>query len=302
MISYSCIFMDEDVLNKYLEAGKIASSALSLGKSLIKPGSDMLSVLDEIEKFIISKGGFPAFPPQISLNSVAAHFYPEEPYFFKEGDLAKLDVGVSVEGYIADNALTVDLGNNKDLVDASREALNEALKLIKPGARIADIGAKIQEVITSRGFSPIRNLSGHGLARFQVHTSPSIPNVAIEGDSVLEEGMVIAIEPFATNGAGVVYESGQGTIFNLVSEKPLRRPDSRKVLDEILKYNGLPFCSTSLFKIFGKPKTLFALREMKQLGMIREHPPLVDKNKGLVSQAEHSVIVLKEPIVFTRFD
>jgi methionyl aminopeptidase len=302
MISYSYVFMDEVILNKYLEAGKIASAALNLGKSLIKPESDMLEVLDKIEKFIISKGAFPAFPPQISLNSVAAHFYPEESYFFKEGDLAKLDVGVSVDGYIADNAITIDLGNNKDLVDASRDALNEALKLIRPGVKISEIGARIQEVITNRGFSPISNLSGHGLARFEVHTHPSIPNVAIESDSVLEEGMVIAIEPFATNGAGIVYESGQGTIFNLISEKPLRRPDSRKVLEEIKKYNGLPFSSTSLFKIFGKPKTLFALREMKQLGMLREHPPLVDKNKGLVSQAEHSVIVLKEPVVFTRVD
>ena len=60
------------------------------------------------------------------------------------------------------------------------------------------------------------------------------------------------------------------------------------------------FCSPNLFKIFGKPSTLFALREMKQLNMIQEHPPLVDKNKGLVSQAEHSVIVMDEPIVYTR--
>ncbi|MFP4568016.1 MAG: type II methionyl aminopeptidase [Candidatus Woesearchaeota archaeon] len=297
--------MDEVILNKYKEAGRIANLSLKLGTQLIKPGEDMLVVLEKIEEFIIKEGAFPAFPPQISLNSVAAHFCPEESYFFKENDLAKLDVGVSVDGFIADNALTVDLSSNnkhKLLIEASSMALDEALKLIRPGVRVGEIGARIQEVISNRGFSPIRNLSGHGLARFKVHTNPSIPNFEVDSDVTLEEGMVVAIEPFATDGAGIVYESGRGTIFNLVGEKPLRRPDSRKVLDEIKKYNGLPFSSTGLFKIFGKAKVLFALREMKQLGMLDEHPPLVDKGKGFVSQAEHSVIVLKEPVVYTRFD
>jgi len=294
--------MNEEIIKKYKEAGRIANQALKLGKELIKPGKDMLTALQKIEEYIIKEGGFPAFPPQISLNSVAAHFYPDEEYIFQEGDLAKLDVGVSIDGYIADNAITYDLGNNKELVDASREALNEALKIIKPGIKISEIGAKIQEVITKKGFSSIINLSGHGLERYEIHAKPSIPNIKIENDSVLEEGMIIAIEPFATNGAGVVYESGNATIFTLINEKPLRRPDSRKVLNEIKKYKGLPFCSTNLYKIFGKPTTLFALREMKQQGMLREHPPLVDKNKGLVSQAEHSVIVLKEPIIYTKFN
>jgi methionyl aminopeptidase len=294
--------MDKEVLEKYKKAGRIANQALKLGEDLIKPGKGMLEALEKIEEFIIQEGGFPAFPPQISINSIAAHFYPDEEYLFQEGDMAKLDVGVSIDGYIADNAITYDLGNNKELVEASREALNEALKMIRPGVKIGDIGRKIQEVITSKGFSPIRNLSGHGLGRYEVHTSPSIPNVYSDNETVLEEGMIIAIEPFATNGAGVVYESGNATIFTLIAEKPLRRPESRKVLEEIKKYKGLPFCSTNLFKIFGKPKTLFAIREMKQIGMLREHPPLIDKNKGLVSQAEHSVIVAKEPIIYTKFD
>ena len=294
--------MDVELIEKYKEAGRIANQALKIGEKMIKPGEDMVVVLNKIEEFIFDEGGFPAFPPQISLNSVAAHFYPDESYIFKEGDVAKLDVGVSVDGYVADNALTVDLGDNAELVKASKDALNEALKLVKPGVKISDIGAKIQEVITSKGFSPVRNLSGHGLARFKIHASPSIPNIAVDHDAVLEEGMVIAIEPFASAGAGVVYESGNATIFTLIDEKPLRRPDSRKVLEEIKKYNGLPFSSVSLFKKFGKAKVLFALREMKQLQMLSEHPPLVDKDKGLVSQAEHSVIVLDNPIVYTKFE
>ncbi len=292
--------MDEEIIAKYREAGRIARESLKLGEELIKPGKCMRDALLKIEEFILREGGFPAFPPQISLNEVAAHFYPDESVLFKEGDLAKLDVGVSVDGFIADNAVTYDLGNNKELVSASREALDEALKLVRPGVKIRDIGKKIQEVITSKGFVPIINLSGHGLGRFKVHMAPTIANVDIDSEHVLEEGMVVAVEPFATTGAGMVYESSHPTIFTLLQEKPLRRPESRKVLEEIKSYNGLPFSSPALFRKFGKASTLFAIREMKQQGMLREHPPLIEKDKGLVSQAEHSVLVLENPIIYTR--
>jgi len=292
--------MEKEVIAKYMEAGRVASSALKLGRKLIRVGENMQEVLEKIEDYIYKEKAFPAFPPQISLNSTAAHYYPDEEYIFKEGDLAKLDVGVSVDGFIADNAITIDLGNNKELINASQEALEEALKLVKPGRKISEIGAKIHEVITKKGFSPIRNLSGHGLAVYQIHTKPTIPNFDTGDDAVLEEGMVIAIEPFATNGAGMVYASDNPTIFTLKSEKPLRRPESRKILEAIKSYNGLPFATPNLFKEFGKPNTLFAIKEMKQQDMLEEHPPLIDKNKGLVSQAEHSVIVLKEPLVYTK--
>lgn len=295
--------MEEEVLQCYKKAGKIAFEALNLGESLIKKGGSMIKVLDEIEIFIKSKEAEIAFPPQISINEIAAHFCPStEDVTFKEGDVVKLDLGVAVEGYIADTARTIDLGDNKELLEASKQALENALKIIKPGVTIGEIGKTIQDTITSKGLSPIRNLSGHGLGRYSVHEEPSIPNFATNDDTPLEEDQVIAIEPFATNGAGVVYESGIPTLFTLKIEKPVRSPNARIALREIKSYNGLPFTSRWLVNKMGAAKTAFALREMKTMGMLDEHPPLVDRAKGIVSQFEHTVIVRNPPIIITKGD
>ncbi len=293
--------MDKEILNKYLKAGKIAAQVLQYGKSLIKPGLLVVDVLDKIENKIKELGGGLAFPAQISLNETAAHFCPllGDKIEFKD-QLVKLDVGVHIDGYVADTAVTIDLsGKYGDLVKASQEALNKALEIIKPGVRIGEIGKVIHEVITGFGFSPVRNLSGHGLGHFDVHTKPSIPNFDTGDERVLEEDMVFAIEPFASTGAGVVYESGEAGVFMLKEKKPVRNIITRQILKEIENYEGLPFAKRWLQKKFGA-KVGFAFRELKQQGMLKEFPPLVDEGKGMVSQAEHSVIVKEKAIVFTR--
>jgi methionyl aminopeptidase len=212
-------------------------------------------------------------------------------------------VGVQIEGHIADNALTVDLsGKHEDLIKASREALNNALKLIKPGITLAEIGRVIHETITSYGFSPVKNLSGHGLGKYQIHTKPSVPNFDNGNENVLNEGDVIAIEPFASTGAGIVEESSPATLFTLIGEPSVRDPITRTVLREIETYNHLPFTKRWLEKKFGVPKTNFALRVLKRTGHLHEHPPLFDKNRGMVSQAEHTIIVLEKPIITTWFE
>lgn len=293
--------MDKETEDKYIKAGKIAAEALQFGKSLIKPGILVVEVLDKIEEKIKELGGEIAFPAQISLNETAAHFCPllgDETKFNDE--VVKLDVGVHIDGYVADTALTVDLsGKHADLLKASEEALNKALEIIKPGVEIGEIGRVIHETITARGFSPVKNLSGHGLGHFDVHTKPTIPNFDTGDERILEEGMVFAIEPFATTGKGVVYESGEAGVFILIDKKPVRNPMTRQVLKEIETYNGLPFAKRWLQKKFGA-KVGFAFRELKQLEILKEFPPLVDEGKGLVSQTEHSVIVKDTPIVFTR--
>lgn len=293
--------MQKEEIDSFVKAGQLACEALDYGEKLIKPGASMIQILDQIEEFIKKQGAELAFPPQISLNSTAAHFCPDqEDVIIQEGDVAKLDLGVSINGYIADTARTIDLGNNKELVNATKDALAEALKLIRPGVQIGTIGKTIQETITSHGFSPIRNLSGHGVGRYRIHGAPTIPNIDTGDTTELEEDQTIAIEPFATKGAGIVYESGNSTIFTLDYEKPVRSPITRQVLQEIKKYNGLPFAKRWLTKKFGAAKTSFAIRELTQLGMLDSHPPLVDKGQGLVSQAEHSVIVKDKPIIYTK--
>ena len=297
--------MDIEGFKDYREAGKIHAEALQYGLKLIKEGESLLSVTKKIEEKIISIGGSFAFPPQISLNETAAHYYPsdDDKTVFKNGDLAKLDIGIHKNGYIADGAVTVDVGGmNTELVKASRDALNAALKLCTPGTRIGEIGRAIQDAIESKGFVPVRNLSGHGLARFVIHCPPTVPNVFTPDDYELEEGLVIAIEPFASTGAGMVQERGEATLFMLEKKRNVRSTFTREVLKTIETFNGLPFAKRSLVQKHSAAKVGFALRELEQLGALHSFPPLVDRANGKVSQAEHTVIVADKPIITTKWD
>lgn len=296
--------MEPEILQNYLQAGKIASEALRYGKSLIKPGAKVIEILDQIENKIVELKGEIAFPAQISLNEVAAHACSDlNDQTVLEDQVVKLDIGVHLDGYIADNALTVDLSKKySDLVKASREALNNALKIVAPGITLAEIGKTIHGVITSHGFSPVRNLSGHGLGRYDIHTPPSVPNFDNGNQTILEEDDVIAIEPFASTGAGIVQDSSPATVFSLTQERPVRDPITRNILKEIKTYHGLPFAKRWLERKFTTPKTNFALRNLIKQDCLQQHFPLVDQNRGMVSQAEHSVIVQEKSIIFTWTD
>lgn len=294
--------MEKEIIEKYLKAGKITAMAREFGQQLIKPGASVREILDKVETKIVELGGQPAFPAQISLNEFAAHCCSDlTDTTILQDQVVKLDVGVHIDGYIADTAVTVDLsGKHGKLLKASQDALEKALALVRPGVTLAALGKAIQETITAAGFSPVRNLSGHGLGHFEIHARPSIPNVDNGNQNVLKEGMVIAIEPFASTGAGTVQESSPATVFTFVSDAGIRDPITRKVLEEIRTYQKLPFAKRWLEKKFGIAKTNFALRQLLTKGCLEQHPPLVDEARGLVSQAEHSVIVLEKPVVFTR--
>lgn len=284
--------MDKQELDNYIKAGKIAAESLKYGSTLIKKDVRVVDVLDQIEEKVVELGGLPAFPAQISLNHVAAHFCPEQDDDTSFGDdVVCLDVGVHVEGFIGDNAMTIDLsGKHSDLVDASREALNNVMKIIKPGTALGEIGKTIQETISSKGFAAVKNLSGHGLGQYQQHTAPSVPNYDTGDDTELEPGMAFAVEPFASSGAGLVQDSGNATVFTLQNQKPVRNMISRQVLKEIDSFSGLPFTTRWLTKTLGN-KAKFGLRELEQLEIVHAYPPLADQNKGLVSQAEHTFVI-----------
>ena len=294
--------MEAEVLEKLKKAGRIAAEALDYAKSLVKPGILLVDVCDKAEEKIRQLGGEPAFPVQVSLNDVAAHFCPEADDKTEFSDqLVSIDVGVHVDGWVGgDNAVTIDLsGKHRDLVKASREALNNALKIIKPGIKVSEIGRVIHETITSYGFSPIRNLSGHGLDENTIHTRPSIPNYDNGDNTELKKDDIIAIEPFATDGAGIVYESSPATVFMMVNKKPVRLAMMRKIINEIDKLNGLPFTTRWLTKKFSASAKLAIVQLVRQ-DIIKEFPPLVDKNHGLVSQAEKSLVVKDTPIILTK--
>ena len=289
-------------IESWRKAGKIASEALAYGKGLIRKGSSLLEVSDLIEKKILALGGKPAFPVQISCDHIAAHFCPEaDDKTVFENQVASIDVGVHVDGCIGDTAVTVDLsGKHSDLAKASEEALKEAIKVAQIGATLGEIGRAIKETIASYGFSPIKNLSGHGLAEYNIHDKPTIPNFDTGDKTELQKGQVIAIEPFATNGAGVVYEASPATLFSLINKKPIRSSFARDILNEISQYRELPFTTRWLTAKMPVGKVKLGLRELLKAGVIREYPPLVEEKKGLVSQAEHTVLVDDRVEVLTK--
>ena len=294
--------MDSEIVQAYKKAGSIAKQSLEFGAGLIRKGAKVVEVLDKLESKIVELGGMPAFPAQVALNETAAHFCPEgdDPFVF-DNQLVCLDVGVHVDGFVGDTALTVDLsGKHADLVKASRDALNAALEVVKPGVKLALIGKAIEDTIQSLGFQPVRNLSGHGLGHFSVHTPPTIPNFDTKDSQILEKGQVIAIEPFATNGIGLIHEKGLPTIFSMTGRKPVRIGFVRDIQKEIDTFQGLPFTTRWLTKKFSKAQVDFALKQFDQLNIIHSYPPLVEKQDGLVSQAEHSVLVDDEVIILTK--
>ncbi len=293
--------MEQEVIDKYKKAGKIAAEVLAYGKDLIKKDAKVLDVCNKVEEKILELGAKPAFPAQISMNNIAAHFCPEDKDETKfEDQLVSLDIGVHIDGYIGDTACSVDLsGNNKELVKASEEALKAAIEKVKVGVKLSEIGKAIEETIAGFGFQPVRNLSGHGLDEYNIHSYPTIPNFNTKDNIVLEK-QVIAIEPFATNGVGLIHEKGEPSVFSLVGKKSVRIGFVRNILKQLESYNGLPFTTRWVTKNFSEAQLKFAFNQLKQLEILKEYPPLVEKSNGLVSQAEHSLLVDDEVVVLTK--
>ena len=293
--------MDEETLNNYKKAGKIAKEALLYGKGLIKKGAKLLDVTEKIESKIKELGGELAFPAQMSCDNTAAHYcaFRDDPIVF-EDQLVCLDIGVHVDGCIGDNACSVDLsGENTELIKASEEALKAATEKLALGVKISEIGKAIEDTIVGMGFQPVRNLSGHGLASFNIHTKPTIPNYDTKEDNVLEEGF-IAVEPFASTGAGLIGEKGEANVFSLHGRKSARVGFVRNIQKEIEKYQGLPFTKRWLLDKFSEPKVNYALKQLKQLEILHEYPPLVERSNGLVSQTENSFYIGDEVIQLTK--
>lgn len=279
----------------FLEGGRIAHIALKAGEKSIKKGAKLMDVTETVEKKIKDEGGELAFPVNISQNERAAHYtcsINDESVF--GSDVVKLDVGAQVNGYIGDNALTVDLtGKHAKLVKASEDALDVAVKMIAPGVNNIDVGTKIEEVIEKAGFKPIENLSGHVIKQNILHCGLSIPNVGRGMEFEIEEGMIIAIEPFASMGRGRVTNEKHTEIFGLEEVKPVRNKDARKLLEYVAENQPfLPFSERSLSSICSGFRLKVALKELVTKGVFESYPVLRDD--GLVSQAENTVLVTSD--------
>jgi methionyl aminopeptidase len=291
--------MDNDIYEKYRRAGKIAAEARDYGADLIKPGVRFLDVANKVESLILKRGAGIAFPVNTAINEIAAHYSPrhDDVLVFKKGDVVKLDVGTHIDGYIADTAVTVEVETTKydRMIKASSDALDVAINLMKADVDLSEVGKIVQETITSYGYKPIDNLTGHSLKQYELHSGLSIPNVANTSQRVKpKEGDVFAVEPFATNGAGHV-TPGNGSNIYLCNKsfrsRIIRDNRSRVIFNKMMgRFKTLPFAQRWCHNLIPEGVDPL-LKRLSFLGLIRHYPQLIDAKGGIVTQKEHTVIV-----------
>ena len=293
-------------LDKLRESGRISATALAHGRAMLKPGMQIAAVQEAVEAKIRELGGEPAFPAQVSRNNIAAHYCspPGDPTEVQEGDIVKLDCGSHVDGWITDNATTVDLRDGEDslLCTASKMALENAISLMGPGVSLAEIGRAVETTITQLGFQPVRNLCGHGVSRYTIHCAPSVPNYHDPKATKLRVGQMIACEPFACDGKGYIDVEGKSEVFMLrKSVKP--KDNLPKDIYEAMQLTGrLPFARRSLVRVLGdEARCEEALQVLSKKKLVEDYPPLVERAGVRVAQFEHTILIGADgPEVMTR--
>ena len=285
--------MDEEAIRKQIEAFEKMKVVLEYAKTLIRPNVKILDIAEAVEKKIFEVGAKPAFPVNIGINEIAAHYTPsfDDQTVLKEGDMVKVDIGLHVDGYISDNAFTIFVGKNSHpMIDVAKKAVEEARKVLRENVKIKEISEVIENVVSPSGFKVVRNLTGHFLDRYVVH-GISIPNVKNEIEVQIPKGQAVAIEVFVTNGSGWVKESSEVQIFQFREDRGSRFLEGKKILEMSKKdFEGLPFAKRWI-KDIQKAKLDLVLRDLKNRGCLIDYPVLKEDDNSLVAQWEESFIV-----------
>lgn len=286
-----------DIFDNYVKAGKIASQVREYARAQDHTGRSLSEICNDIEQEIFKNGGEPAFPVNVSLNDIAAHYtaVPNDPIIVKNTDVLKIDVGVHIDGYIADTAVTVSYDTKyQNLIDIAERALDEAIGISRSNTRVSEIGRIIEKTITKYGCKPIQNLSGHSLERYTIHAGKSIPNIWTIGHSFnLSVNNVYAIEPFVTtnDGQGVVYEGKIKNIFSIGSRKRTKEQKTDEFLEYLWnKFKTLPFALRWIVNEYEEKEALYLLEILIKKKNVHAYPILVEGANRIVVQAEHTII------------
>jgi methionyl aminopeptidase len=260
---------------------------------MVQEGGLLLDLAEEVEGLMARRRMKPAFPTCISIDHLAAHYSPthDDGLRFRRGNVVKLDLGAHEDGWVADTAVTVEVGtrNWTELIRASELALQTAIEAVRAGVSTGAIGAGIQRAIEAHGYKPIRNLTGHTIERYVLHAGKSIPNIP-HGHDVLDAGEVVAIEPFASSGVGEVDGRRSGNIYRVLRTKPPKQADLRAFLEILSReFTTLPFAERWAYRLESRAPTL--LNALVRTGAVMAYPALLDRGNGIVSQTEHTMIV-----------
>jgi len=277
---------------KHREAGEILAQVREEAAERCEVGIGYLELSEWVEDRIRELGGEPAFPVNVSVDHEAAHGAAGVDDDRTIGEsMVKLDIGVHVDGWLADTAVTVDFTGSDDLVAAAEEALDAALAVVEAGTHTGEIGAAIEAAIDDRGYNPVVNLTGHGLGRWDQHTEPNVPNRAVDSGVELSVGDTVAIEPFATDGGGKVTEGNAEEIYALEREASVRDRAARQALEQIVEeFRTLPFAKRWL----DTARAEMAVRRLETQGVVHGYPVLQEDEGCLVAQKEHTLIVTED--------
>ena len=292
-------------IDDYLKAGKIAAEVREMVRVKNLAGKSVYEICEEVENEIKKRGAKCAFPVNASINEIAAHYTaePNDPITIADSDLVKIDLGVQINGYIADTAVTVCHDAQYDeLIKAAEAALSNAMSMIKVGVKASDIGRTIEKTIKQFGFKPIANLSGHSLEQYTIHAGRSIPNIWSIGGFTLAENTAYACEPFVTTakGGGFVRNGKIKNIFALNSRKKTKNDEADKLLDYIWeKFNMLPFALRWITEDWEEKKARELLEQLINKKAVQAYPILIEINGQRVAQAEHTFIPNENGVTVT---
>ena len=295
--------MNGERVENYRKAGKIAKEVVSFARQFIKKDMKLLDIAEKIEGRIEELGGKCAFPVNLSINEIAAHYSPSYNDETLACGLLKVDVGVEIDGEIADTAFSLDLENNeenKKLIESAENALQNALEYVRKAKeiKIGEIGGRIYDSITKAGFSPVKNLSGHAVDSYMIHAGITIPNYDNGNEHVLEDGGY-AVEPFSTSGVGMVGDGKKSEIYRFEGRAGVRDMMARKIMDFVQEeYKTKPFCSRWIVKKYGT-RAVIALKFLEDAGVLHRYEELIEKSKKNVAQAEHTFIIFNGKVEVT---
>jgi methionyl aminopeptidase len=209
------IVKDEREIGIMRDAGRIVGEGLKLLQKSVAPGVSTADLDAIFEKHVRASGAIPTFKGYrgfpaslcVSINEEVVHGIPSPKRVLKEGDIVSLDAGATYQGYVGDSAVTVGVGQisakAQKLIDTTREALEAAIAIVGPGARLSTIARTIQQYAESRGYAVVKKYVGHGIGR-NLHEEPQVPNYVIDNHSnwefILRPGHCIAIEPMVNEG------------------------------------------------------------------------------------------------------
>lgn len=293
---------DHEEIAKIMEAGKIVKAAREAAPKLVSEGTRLIDICEGVEESIRRLGGKPAFPCNVSIDEIGAHYTspPGDRTVVPPMSLVKVDLGAHIDGYVADSAVTVSVGSeHEEMIGVAQEALAKGIQAVRVNGQISDVGAVVEKHIKSMGFKPIRNLTGHQIALYEIHAGTSIPNVnegLAAGGGRFQPWSIYALEPFVTlpDARGLIQEGRLGNILNLQKLKKPKDDGQRALFDYVYSnFRTLPFARRW---IDGKPGYACEGAMLKSRALY-EYATLVEVSRKPIAQAEHTLLTTDRDVI-----